>query len=94
MINKRWIGLIFLFMANMPLYAFTTVDEQIDSYLETLATGNYESKKQMLERLVWSGLSDPRLFDEIEKQLNAKYRYEQYDKYATNLNSEGNLRPT
>jgi hypothetical protein len=85
MINKRWIGLIFLFMANMPLYAFTTVDEQIDSYLETLATGNYESKKQMLERLVWSGLSDPRLFDEIEKQLNAKYRYEQYDKYATNL---------
>lgn len=83
--NKIWIGLIFLLVANMPVFAFTSVDEQIDHYLEILATGNFESRKQMLERLQWSGLSDPRLYDEIEKQLLAQYQNEDLDKYENSL---------
>jgi hypothetical protein len=69
----------------MPVYAFTSVDEQIDHYLEVLATGNFESTKQMLERLQWSGLTDPRLYDEIEKQLLAQYQNEELDKYENSL---------
>jgi hypothetical protein len=83
--NKSWIGLIFLLVVNMPVYAFTSVDEQIDNYLEVLATGNFESTKQMLERLQWSGITDPRLYDEIEKQLLAQYQNEALDKYENSL---------
>jgi hypothetical protein len=83
--NKSWIGLIFLLVVNMPVYAFTSVDEQIDHYLEVLATGNFESTKQMLERLQWTGLTNPRLYDEIERQLLAQYQNEALDKYENSL---------
>lgn len=83
--NNIWIGLVLLLVVNMPVYAFNSVDEQIDHYLEVLEKGGYEAKKQMLERLQWSGLTDPRLFDEIEKQLLAQYQNEDLDKYENSL---------
>ena len=42
--------------------------------------GGYTIKLQMLQRLQWSGLSDPRLFDAIEKQLLEHYRESEYNK--------------
>ena len=69
----RWIGLLFFIVSFLPAYAFTTIDEQIDHYLKIMATGNYASKREMLERLQWSGLSDPRLYDELEKQPARQY---------------------
>jgi hypothetical protein len=85
MANKSWIGLIFLLVTYVPAFAFNSVNEQIDAYLEILATGSIEDQIQMLERLQWSGLSDPRLYDEVERQLLEKYLSPDLDKYAINL---------
>lgn len=82
---KTWIGAILLLLVNVPVYSFDSVDEQIDHYLNILLKGGHASKVQMLERLQWSGLSDPRLYDEIEKQLLAQYQNEELDKYENSL---------
>ena len=83
--NNGWIGLIFLLVINVPTYAFNSVDEQIDHYLGILEDGSYAFKVQMLERLQWSGLSDPRLYDEVERQLFEKYLRAGLDKEAIGL---------
>ena len=61
--------------------AFATQEEQINSYLEILAGTNPQAKIQMLERLQWSGLSDPALFDVIETRVLDGY---QNDEISTN----------
>jgi len=82
---KTWIGAILLLLVNMPAYSFESVDEQIDHYLKILEKGGHASKVQMLERLQWSGLSDPRLYDEIEHQLLMQYQSDGRDKYEISL---------
>lgn len=69
----RLSGLLLLLLFNFQVYAFDTVDEQIDHYLSIFENGNYDSKTQMLERLQWSGLSDPRLFDKIAEEPESEY---------------------
>lgn len=54
--------------------AFDTKDEQIDFVLNQLATASQDKKEQVLERLQWSGLSDPRLFDVFEQDSLAYYQ--------------------
>jgi len=82
---KTWIGAILLLLVNVSVYSFDSVDEQIDHYLVILETDNYANKVRMLERLQWSGLSDPRLYDEIEHQLLMHYQSDGRDKYAISL---------
>ena len=66
----RLISLLLVAIISMPAMAFSTDDERIDSYLELLEkTGMEKEKTKMVERLQWSGLSDPRLYDPIEKFL-------------------------
>jgi hypothetical protein len=55
-----------------PAHAFTTVDEQIDHYLEVFFTGEQNAKITMLKRLQWSGISDPRLFNSFEYEVERK----------------------
>lgn len=62
-------GLVILLLVHPTVNAFESVDEQIDHYLEVLHDGSQPSKIEMLQRLQWSGLSDARLYDAIEKQL-------------------------
>jgi hypothetical protein len=69
----KWVGIIFMLALNLPAHAFTSVDEQIDHYLEILNDGTYETKIEMLQRLQWSGLTAPRLFDEVEKNVFEGY---------------------
>ena len=66
-------GLLLLMLINFQVYAFDTVDEQIDHYLSIFENGSYEASTQMLERLQWSGLSDPRLFDKIAEGPESEY---------------------
>ena len=80
----KWTGLLILSVSYLPAYAFTTVDEQIDHYLKVMETGNYANKREMLERLQWSGLSDPRLYDEI-KPPAGQYLKDGLDKQTINL---------
>lgn len=67
---SKLISILLAFIISVPSMAFSTIDEQIDSYLKLLAQpGREEEKQTMLERLQWSGLSDPRLYDPIEAYL-------------------------
>jgi hypothetical protein len=57
--------------------AFESKDEQIDYILTQVQSAPQQQKEQILERLQWSGLSDPRLFDVFEDNLLQHYQ----DKY-------------
>ena len=63
------IGLVLALFLTASVMADEVKDERIDSYLNILSTGNVKQKSTMLNRLQYSGLSDPRLFDVIEKSL-------------------------
>lgn len=77
---RNWIGLVFLLAVSLPAYAFDSVDEQIDHYLEVLASDNHKAKIEMLKRLKWTAITDPRLYDEIEKAPSNQYLNKQLDK--------------
>lgn len=77
---RNWIGLVFLLMVSLPGYAFDSVDEQIDHYLEVLAADNHKATLYMLTRLKWTALSDPRLYDEIAKSPMTHYPSKKLDK--------------
>ena len=65
---------------SFPAFAYNTDDERIDAYLNVMETGRTEAKQQMLEELQWSGLSDARLFDDIEQRLLTKYNNAKFAK--------------
>jgi hypothetical protein len=44
-------------------------DADVDKYLDIFANETQASQKDACKALSWEGLSDPRLFDEIEKKL-------------------------
>jgi hypothetical protein len=48
-------------------------DADIDQYLNVFANASPVEQKNACESLSWEGISDPRLFDEIEKKLLAVY---------------------
>ncbi len=64
--------------SNLPVN-HTKTDKRINGFLQILKTDNDSDKIQMLERLQWSGISDPRLFDVIEKFVLSNYEQSQYD---------------
>lgn len=66
-------GWMFLLIINGQVFAFDTVDEQIDHYLDVLANDSNPDKIEMLKRLQWSGLTDPRLFDKIAEGPEKQY---------------------
>lgn len=76
----KFVVLLFVCALGAPTYAFTTDDERIDHYLEVLDTGHVEAKRQMLERLQWSGLADARLYDEVERRLLSQYNNGDFDR--------------
>ncbi|WP_417550883.1 hypothetical protein [Methylophaga sp.] len=53
------------------LQAFETDQQRIEHNLKIMDSGSVEQKEQMLERLQWSGLSDPLLFDRLEQDVLA-----------------------
>ncbi|MEX1200740.1 MAG: hypothetical protein WEB02_08140 [Methylophaga sp.] len=64
------IGLVLLAFSGL-LQAFETDEQRIKHKLQIMDSGSVEQKEQMLERLQWSGLSDPLLFDPLEKDVLA-----------------------
>jgi len=77
---RNWTGLVFLLMVSLPGYAFNSVDEQIDHYLEVLADNNHNATLNMLTRLKWTAITDPRLYDEIAKSPLNHYLTKNLDK--------------
>lgn len=80
-----WAGIFIILVLNLPAYAFTSVDEQIDYYLDILNDGTYETKIEILPRLQWSGLTAPRLYDEVEKNVFEGYLNLTLDKKGIGL---------
>ena len=74
MLRNKLIGVLVLSISSFSVFAFSSVDEQIDHYLQILASSDYGAKGQMLERLQWSGLTGTRLYDVIEQTLLQQYR--------------------
>jgi DNA-binding phage protein len=73
--NKlNFLGLMLATLLSSAVFAFSTVDEQIDSYLNTLETADDVIKGKMLERLQWSGLREERLYDVIESEVLENYQ--------------------
>ena len=58
---------------STSVMAFTSDNERIDAYLKVLDSTNMEKKEKMLNNLQWSGLSDARLYDDIEMRLKSQY---------------------
>jgi len=84
-IHLSWFGLVALMLFQVSAKAFESVDEQIASYLEIFKSGSYPASFEMLERLQWSGLSDPRLFDTFESLVLEKYKNASFNKNERNL---------
>lgn len=77
---SNWSGFLLLLFVSLPAWAFDTVDEQVDHYLEILASDNHNAKVEMLKRLKWTAITDPRLYDEIEKAPASQYLTKKLDK--------------
>lgn len=73
----KLVGFLLALIMSVPALAFSTIDEQIDSYLQTLDQSSVAAKRKVLERLQWSGLTDARLYDEIEKTILSQYQTKQ-----------------
>lgn len=70
--KKIFIFLISCFIA-LPVFAFESDKERIDHYIKILKTYHPDAKQKMLNRLEWSGLTQPELFDYIEQSLLNSY---------------------
>jgi len=69
----KLIGVILALFLVSSAMAYTTDDERIDDYLNTLATAGVDTKVTMLNRMQWAGITSPRFYDEVEKQLLEVY---------------------
>lgn len=72
--------LLLVAVLSVPAFAYSTNEERIDAYLHILATSGDKAKQKMLQQLQWSGLSDARLFDDIERRLLSKYNEGDFDR--------------
>lgn len=70
----KFIGVISALLLASSAMAYTTDDERIDDYLNTLATAGVDTKVTMLNRMQWAGITSPRFYDEVEKQLLEVYK--------------------
>lgn len=81
--SVRILAFVAASMFSVSAFAYQSNAERISSYVKTLETGNVESQELMLNRLQWSGLSDPALFDVVEQRLLKHY---QQDLNGKNIN--------
>jgi hypothetical protein len=73
MLGKTIITLVLICVCG-AVSAFENKDAQIDFILNQMQSASQDRKEQILERLQWSGLSDPRLYDVFEADLLAHYQ--------------------
>jgi hypothetical protein len=49
-------------------------ESEFNDYIKTFTDGSYTAQEKACQRLEWAGLSDPRIFDLVEKNLLAGYQ--------------------
>ena len=59
----------------------SAANDGLDEYIQIFTEGNARQQTRAAKELAWAGLSDPRLFDQIEKSLLEQYLIVE-DKYA------------
>lgn len=77
--SVRFILTLLIVCLSLPAMAFSSNAERVDSFVKLLNSSDYKGQEQMLNRLQWSGLSDPALFDVIEKRLLEHYKVQGLD---------------
>jgi len=78
--NLRKMVCMSMLMASSSIsLAFNNNDEQIAHILTVVETGTQQQKEEVLERLQWSTLSDPKLYDEFEKDLLQHYQQKYFE---------------
>lgn len=82
--NLRLIMLLLSVLFSQAAMAYGSNEERIDRFIELLNSGDYAAQEEMLNRLQWSGLSDPALFDVVQGHLLTHY---QDDSAAPDLTS-------
>jgi hypothetical protein len=65
--------------------AFSTDEERINDFLNTLEVGSFQQKEQMLNRLQWSGLTSSKLYDNIARRVETQYTELNLEKRQLNL---------
>lgn len=78
--KTSFMGFLLLALTSLPVAAFDSVDEQIDHYLGILEDSPLRAKVEMLKRLKYTAITDPRPYDEIEKAPLDEYLNKQLDK--------------
>lgn len=71
---KKLLLLVAVMTFCQSALAFNSNDEQIDHVLTIVESASQTEKLRVLERLQWSTLSDPRLFDTFEQALLKHYK--------------------
>eukprot|EP00764_Aduncisulcus_paluster_P015007 gnl/Carplike_NY0171/9331_a13021_145.p1 GENE.gnl/Carplike_NY0171/9331_a13021_145~~gnl/Carplike_NY0171/9331_a13021_145.p1 ORF type:complete len:248 (-),score=7.83 gnl/Carplike_NY0171/9331_a13021_145:135-878(-) len=66
---KKIFCFFFSLLIAFPTYAFQSQAERAEYYLKVFNTYNLDAQVRMLDRLEWSGLSDPLLFDRLEEAV-------------------------
>lgn len=82
---KHIFCLVCALLMSSGSFAFSSDGERVNHYLSVLNTQNSKTVETMLSRLQWAGLSDTRLFDEIEGRLLEHYKLQEIDRETTNL---------
>lgn len=68
-INIRAALFTFLLFLPLGLHAQMDREKDIQRFTELMESGNWANYKEAAQLLEWAGLSDPRIFDLVEKEL-------------------------
>lgn len=81
------LAMILVSFFSVSVFAFQSNEERINNYVSVLESGDQGVQEQMLNRLQWSGLSDPALFDVVEKRLLEHYNQDNPNGHLISLMS-------
>ena len=86
---------VFLFSAQVGATQ-ADLDAELDGYVATFESNNFQQQRRVMDKLIWAGITSPRLYDVIERKLydlkgaSDKAGKEQAAWYAKTLALSGN----
>ena len=67
----RLIALALALLMSSGSFAQSALDAEVERYLSQLNSSQPDAARKVVDQLTWSGITDPRLFDAMEKMLLA-----------------------
>ena len=69
-----FVTLFLLASLQQPVFAYSSLEQQINDYRRILLSNDFEAKCDVLRHLQWAGLNDPRIFDLVEEYVLEFYQ--------------------